>query len=1000
MADLGEIGLLIRTYGEKQAIKAMEDYTKSIQRNLNEIRRQADTRRRLQQQREREIQKELDSNRRALDGQRKLAMAYKSLKSSVDPASRAQQQYDAAVKTLNRSLEQNVITLEEQQKALAQVRQQMELAGYQVNEFGRVLEGSSRALSRNMRAGLQQAGYQFGDFAVQVQGGTSAMVALGQQGSQLLGLFGYQGAIAGAVLAMSTALINGFMQARGAGQTLDDSMQELRDTFERLGDSYDILNNEKLNEEFGSLTGSIRMLTEQAVELDNALSLKKLSETLDRLRTENIEPGFFQQLSSGVAAGTGAGLGAITYQDHEKAFAAENFAEFGFDIGKEVYDQMTQGIMEQAGKGEISKVVQGIAELMRDALPNTVEGLQGVSTEGLALLDAFRAIAEFTARVEAQADGTAEAERLINERIEENLRLMKQVEDATKRRAENATEILQELQNERREAEALQGLDGRALLVAEQTLERERMIAQLREQGVISGEARERSALADLTATQAVALAEYDRKEAAKQNEEAQTRIERILQRARDAIREAGLEYDKNKASAGEMLVTLQREGAVLAAIAQFGENSSQAAEARAQSEADALETKIRELFATTELNAEQQAILDAALSQLSLNQDNESLIAGQAAEARALADAMRDAAAAMSSLESIGASVEVRLAQTRARIEAISSGADEAAAGFVAGQYTRAQQEMQRAVEAGTPISEAESAYTSATGNLPTLLEAMNQLASSRQSARSGGRGGRGGRGGGRGDTDQLAKLEREISQRKTLLSLRGDERDLMEEIFSIQNSLGTEMENYSQARIEQIARENMALKEQEERLNRLENMAETLANSFTSAFISFVEGAKSAREIAADLLRMLAQMVINFAFKALFSYVLGIPLFAKGGVFSGGNVTPFADGGVVGGPTMFPMSGGRTGLMGEAGPEAIMPLKRGPDGKLGVQSANNKPQKVEIVITAEEGEMFAPRVRQISTTSAVQVSQRAMGEQSKRLEGDFTQLQKRGVS
>jgi len=41
------------------------------------------------------------------------------------------------------------------------------------------------------------------------------------------------------------------------------------------------------------------------------------------------------------------------------------------------------------------------------------------------------------------------------------------------------------------------------------------------------------------------------------------------------------------------------------------------------------------------------------------------------------------------------------------------------------------------------------------------------------------------------------------------------------------------------------------------------------------------------------------------------------------------------------VGGPTMFPMNGGKTGLMGEAGPEAIMPLKRGANGKLGVEAS-----------------------------------------------------------
>jgi lambda family phage tail tape measure protein len=58
------------------------------------------------------------------------------------------------------------------------------------------------------------------------------------------------------------------------------------------------------------------------------------------------------------------------------------------------------------------------------------------------------------------------------------------------------------------------------------------------------------------------------------------------------------------------------------------------------------------------------------------------------------------------------------------------------------------------------------------------------------------------------------------------------------------------------------------------------------------------------------------------------------------NGNVFSNGNLVPYADGGVVGSPTTFPMNDGRTGLMGEAGPEAIMPLKRGKNGKLGVQA------------------------------------------------------------
>ena len=56
-----------------------------------------------------------------------------------------------------------------------------------------------------------------------------------------------------------------------------------------------------------------------------------------------------------------------------------------------------------------------------------------------------------------------------------------------------------------------------------------------------------------------------------------------------------------------------------------------------------------------------------------------------------------------------------------------------------------------------------------------------------------------------------------------------------------------------------------------------------------------------------------------------------------AKGNVFAGNKIVPYAMGGIVNKPTLFPMANGM-GLMGEAGPESVMPLKRGRDGKLGV--------------------------------------------------------------
>lgn len=74
------------------------------------------------------------------------------------------------------------------------------------------------------------------------------------------------------------------------------------------------------------------------------------------------------------------------------------------------------------------------------------------------------------------------------------------------------------------------------------------------------------------------------------------------------------------------------------------------------------------------------------------------------------------------------------------------------------------------------------------------------------------------------------------------------------------------------------------------------------------------------------------------------------GVVPFANGGAFTQGRVMPFAQGGIVSGPVNFPMRGGR-GLMGEAGPEAIMPLTRGADGKLGVQAAGGG-RAVNVVI------------------------------------------------
>ena len=92
------------------------------------------------------------------------------------------------------------------------------------------------------------------------------------------------------------------------------------------------------------------------------------------------------------------------------------------------------------------------------------------------------------------------------------------------------------------------------------------------------------------------------------------------------------------------------------------------------------------------------------------------------------------------------------------------------------------------------------------------------------------------------------------------------------------------------------------------------------------------------------------------------------GLFPFEKGGSFSQGRVMPFAKGGVVSSPTMFPMRNGR-GLMGEAGPEAIMPLARGADGRLGVQTAGGgRPVNIVMNVSTPDVQGFARSQSQIA--------------------------------
>ena len=111
----------------------------------------------------------------------------------------------------------------------------------------------------------------------------------------------------------------------------------------------------------------------------------------------------------------------------------------------------------------------------------------------------------------------------------------------------------------------------------------------------------------------------------------------------------------------------------------------------------------------------------------------------------------------------------------------------------------------------------------------------------------------------------------------------------------------------------------------------------AKLWANDLSKGLADAIVNAEDLGDALSAILKQLASSALQSLFGKIFGSIFGA---ADGAAFSGGRVLAYANGGVVSRPTLFPMASGM-GLMGEAGPEAIMPLRRGADGRLGVEGA-----------------------------------------------------------
>jgi len=184
--------------------------------------------------------------------------------------------------------------------------------------------------------------------------------------------------------------------------------------------------------------------------------------------------------------------------------------------------------------------------------------------------------------------------------------------------------------------------------------------------------------------------------------------------------------------------------------------------------------------------------------------------------------------------------------------------------------------------------------------------------------------------------------ELEKQVQATKDIIKARG------EQVPEIKEKAKDE---------EERKRREREAADQAERLKAMyANIVSTLEDGIVGSLMAGIEaligGTKSLgdalKEIASGILKDIGQTLLRFAVNLGMRAAFPGAFAAKGAYFSGGqadfaqnSIKPFATGGIVTRPTFFKYAKGgemQNGLMGEAGPEAIMPLKRGADGKLGV--------------------------------------------------------------
>lgn len=240
-------------------------------------------------------------------------------------------------------------------------------------------EKSGRSFS-SLNNAMRQGGYQIQDFVVQVQSGQSALVALSQQGAQLLSVFGSGGAVAGALLTIGTvivgSLIAGMDNAAVSTKALTAAQQRLADIFQLSANGVVVLSDKFATLAKQSENAARAQLTMALIDANNIIkaSVQGVNELGDALGS------WKAPLSAAISQ-----LDTLKARGIDVNTALKNLGGTyeGNILGLNQLNQVVKSLADEFGISaeDALKLVEALAAVRKNANPETIAELRDLTVD-------------------------------------------------------------------------------------------------------------------------------------------------------------------------------------------------------------------------------------------------------------------------------------------------------------------------------------------------------------------------------------------------------------------------------------------------------------------------------------------------------------------------------------------------------------------------------------------------------------------------------------------